>query len=126
MLGGKRYIVAAQELQWVFSPKDRSKTRGKPWFEFVRKQRRCGAYYFYVLDPEFGPGFIKICTYSPHPAKVWCNGDEWAKRQADHEGLVYKALANGFASCEDPERLQAICDRFGPSDVQGLFDRQMG
>ena len=51
--------------------KDRSKTRGKPWFEFVRKRRRCGAYYFYVLDPEFGPGFIKICTYFPHPAKVW-------------------------------------------------------
>ena len=71
MLGGKRYIVAAQELQWVFSAKDRSKTRGKPWFEFVREQRRCGAYYFYVLDPEFGPGFIKICTYFPHPAKVW-------------------------------------------------------
>ena len=26
-------------------------------------------YYFYILDPEFGPGFIKICTYFPYPAK---------------------------------------------------------
>ena len=40
-------------------------------------------YYFYVLDPDFGPGFIKICTYFPYPAKVWLNGHEWAKRQAD-------------------------------------------
>ena len=116
-------IVAAQEFAWVFSAKDRSKAHGKPWFEFVREQRRCGAYYFYVVDPEFGPGFIKIATYFPHPAKVWCNGHEWAKRQADHQDLAYRALANGFASCEDPEKLQAICDRFGPDDVQGFFDR---
>jgi hypothetical protein len=32
-------------------------------------------------------------------------------------------LANGFAACKDPERLQAICDGFGPEDVQGFFDR---
>lgn len=23
-----------------------------------------GMYYFYVADPEFGPGFIKVCTTS--------------------------------------------------------------
>jgi len=38
--------------------------------------------HFYVLDPEFGPGFIKLCTYFPYPAKVWLNGHQWAKRQA--------------------------------------------
>ena len=80
-------------------------------------------YYFYVLDPEFGPGFIKICTYFPYPAKVWLNGHEWAKRQADHAGIGYTALANGFATCDHPDGLQAICDRFGPADVQGFFDR---
>jgi hypothetical protein len=32
-------------------------------------------------------------------------------------------LANGFAACDDPSGLQAICDRFGPNDVQGFFDR---
>ena len=51
------------------------------------------------------------------------NGHEWAKRQADHEDLTYRALANGFAGCEDPARLQVICDCFGPDDLQGFFDR---
>ena len=32
-------------------------------------------------------------------------------------------MANGFAACADPDRLQAICDRFGPADVQAFFDR---
>jgi hypothetical protein len=92
-------------------------------FEFVKEERRVGMYYFYVLDREFGPGFIKICTYFPYPAKVWCNGHEWAKRQAAREGIDFSELANGFASCGDPAALQAICDHFGPADVQGFFDR---
>jgi hypothetical protein len=112
-------IVAAQEFQWVFSARH---SRGEG-FTFFKEQRRVGVYYFYVLDPNFGPGFIKICTYFPYPAKVWVNGHEWAKRQAAHAGIGFRALANGFATCDDPQQLQEICDRFGPDDVQGFFDR---
>ena len=116
-------IVTAQEFQWVFSAKKRTPRPGVALFDFVKEERRVGMYYFYILDPEFGPGFIKICTYFPYPAKVWCNGHEWAKRQAARAGIDFAALANGFASCGDPAALQAICDRFGPTDVQGFFDR---
>ena len=116
-------IVSTQEFQWVFGAKNRAKDPGAHRYEFFREERRVGAYYFYVLDPDFGPGFIKICTYFPYPTKVWLNGHEWAKRQADHAGVRYTALANGFASCEAPVALQAICDRFSPADVQAFFDR---
>jgi len=116
-------IVAAQEYQWVFSAKNRSSVPGRPSFDFLKEDRRVGTYYFYVLDPEFGPGFVKICTYFPYPAKVWVNGHEWAKRQAAKAGLGFAELKNGFASCADPARLQAICESFGPDDVQGFFDR---
>jgi hypothetical protein len=117
-------IVAGQEFAWVFSA--RTHHRGKAlWFEFFREQRRVGVYYFYILDPDFGPAFIKICTYFPYPARVWVNGHEWAKRQADHAGLNYTALSNGFASCPEPERLQAICDSLAAGHVQAFFDRWM-
>jgi hypothetical protein len=116
-------IVAAQEFQWVFSAKNRADKPGAVCFQFVKEDRRVGTYYFYIADPDFGPGFIKICTYFPYPAKVWANGHEWAKRQARHQGLSFTELANGFAACQDPAALQAICDRFGPGDVQRFFDR---
>ena len=116
-------IVAAQEFQWVFGGRNRSDTPGVASFEFTKSSRRVGTYYFYVLDRDFGVGFIKICTYFPYPAKVWVNGHEWAKRQADQAGISYTALANGFATCEDPDALAEICERFGPADVQGFFDR---
>lgn len=57
-------IVATQEFQWVFSGRP-TRREGSGHFDFFKEQRRTGTYYFYVLDPDFGPGFIKICTYFP-------------------------------------------------------------
>jgi len=116
-------IVAAQEFQFVFSATKKTGSTNGVWFDWNKAERRVGTYYFYILDPELGLGFIKFCTYFPYPAKVWVNGHEWAKRQARRGRLSFSELANGFASCPKPERLQAICDAFGPDDVQGFFDR---
>jgi hypothetical protein len=58
-----------------------------------------------------------------HAGKVWANGHEWAKRQAQAEGLDFTELANGFASCDDAARLQTICDRLRPEHLQAFFDR---
>lgn len=116
-------IVSGQEYQWVFSARNRAHKPGAVWFEFFKEKRRVGVYYFYIRDPDFGPGFVKIGTYFPYPAQVWLNGHEWAKRQADHAGLHYTALSNGFASCTEPERLQAICHSLAPGHIQAFFDR---
>jgi hypothetical protein len=86
-------IVQTQEFQWVFGAKNRSSKPGVVSFDFVKEDRRVGMYYFYVYDAEFGPGFIKICTYFPYPAKVWLTGHERAKRQARREGpRLYRAV----------------------------------
>ena len=58
-----------------------------PQFSFDKKDRRVTVYYFYLWDAEFGPAFIKICTYCPWPVKIWVNGHEWAKQQARKAGL---------------------------------------
>jgi hypothetical protein len=104
----------AREFQWVLSGRNRAALGKAVSFAFFKDERRVGIYYFYILDPDFGPGFIKICTYAPWPAKVWLNGHEWGKRQAIKAGVAFTALSNGFQSTAEPERLQAICDSFGP------------
>jgi hypothetical protein len=75
-------IVAAQEFQKVFVGVNRSTKPGVACFDFPKVDRRVSVYYFYVLDPDFGAGFIKLCSDFPYPGKVWLNGHEWAKRQA--------------------------------------------
>jgi hypothetical protein len=119
-------IGVAQEFQSVFAASRREYDSGPPSFTFYKADRRVSAYYFYVNDADFGQGFIKICAYFPYPGKVWVNGHEWAKRQAHRMGLDFCALSNGFASCSDPTRLQRICDRLGPNQIQSFFERWMG
>jgi hypothetical protein len=77
-------------------------------------------FYFYLWDADFGPGFVKICTYFPYPIEVWLNGHESAKQQARKAGMSFTALSNGFAATDDPVGLQAICDRLGPGTI-GVF-----
>lgn len=127
-VSGVAAIGVAQEFQNVFTG-HKSSSSGPggtgAWFSFSRCDRRVTCYYFYVWDEDFGPGFIKICAYFPYPVKVWLNGHEWAKRQATRAGIAFTELSNGFATCEDPAGLQAICDRLGPADIEAFFDRWM-
>src|SRR2546430_7678378 len=46
--------------------------------------------YFYCVDADFGPFFIKFCTYFPYTAKLCINGHEWAKRQAARAGIGFE------------------------------------
>ena len=126
---GRSQVVAvgcAQEFQRVWTARKRATDPGAcPQFSFTKEQRRVSVFYVYIFDEQMGPGFIKICSYFPYPVKVWVNGHEWAKRQAMAAGLGFTALSNGFATCQDPAALQAICDRFGPGTVQVWFERWM-
>ena len=119
-------IGCAQEFQLVWTARKRDTDPGGcPQFSFTKEQRRVSVFYVYIWDTAMGSGFIKICSYFPYPVKVWVNGHEWAKRQALAAGIGFTALSNGFASCDDPAALQAICDRFGPGTVQVWFERWM-
>ena len=51
------------------------------------------------------------------------NGHHWAHQQLRQAGIAFEALDNGFRWCENPARLQAVCDTLGPSDVQAFFNR---
>ena len=96
-------IGMAQEFQSVFTGHDLTAGQpGPPRYSLRQGRSRVSVFFFYIWDDEFGPGFIKLCTYFPYPAKVWLNGHEWAKQQATNAGIGFSELVNGFASCEDP------------------------
>jgi hypothetical protein len=125
---GVAAIGVAQEYQNVFAAhqrEDRGYTGHQVWFSFTKADRRVTCFYFYLWDEDFGPAFIKVCAYFPYPVKVWLNGHEWAKRQAVAAGIGFTELSNGFATCEDHEGLQAICDRLGPGTIGVFFERWM-
>jgi hypothetical protein len=78
-------------------------------------------YYIYGVDRDFGPFFIKFCTYFPFNAKLYVNGHEYAKRQLARKGIAFEALDNGILSCADPKQLQQICDGLSAEKIDGLL-----
>ena len=108
---GVLYIGIAQEkfnAFRVFKKHNPETGATYPWL--YRSTVMCNQYYFYLVDEDFGPLFIKFSSYFPYTARINLNGHEYAKRQLDKEGIVYEALDNGIRSCADPQRLQQILD----------------
>jgi hypothetical protein len=120
---GVVFIGVAQERASAFKARKLTGSERGVLFEFSRQSVAVNHYYFYVQDREWGPGFVKVGTYVPYPVRVCLNGHEWAKQQGRQVGLGFTSLDNGFLTCDDPDRLQAICDGLGPADVQRFFDR---
>jgi hypothetical protein len=77
-------------------------------------------YYIYALDRDFGPFFLKFCSYFPFNAKLCLNGHEYAKCQLAQRGIAFEALDNGVLSCADPKRLQQICDGLTGDKINAL------
>src|ERR1700690_4447771 len=78
-------------------------------------------FYIYCLDRDFGPFFLKFCTYFPYNAKLCINGHEYAKQQLGQKGIGFEALDNGVLRCDDPKRLQAICDGLSTEKIDALL-----
>ncbi len=118
---GVLFVGRAQEKALVWRTQRRYSRDGSSYAWLVRSTAFVNYFYFYCVDEDFGPFFIKFCTYFPYTAKLCINGNEWAKRQAAKAGIGFTALDNGFAAVDDVAALQAICDRLGPAQIEALL-----
>jgi hypothetical protein len=119
---GVLYVGKAQEKTPVFRTEKRRNPETRqtyPWI--VRSTAMINHYYFYCVDRDFGPFFIKFGSYFPYNAKLCLNGHEFVKRQLTREGIAHEALDNGVLSCADPARLQALCDGLSAEKIEGLL-----
>src|SRR4051794_41956563 len=84
-------------------------------------------YYFYGVDDDFGPFFLKFCSYFPYTARLCINGNEYAKRQATKAGIAFEALDNGFAAVDpaDVAAVQRICDGLNQETIDGLLRKRL-
>jgi hypothetical protein len=90
-----------------------------PWL--YRSTVICNHYYFYVIDADFGPLFIKFSSYFPYTARICLNGHEYAKRQLEKAGIAFQALDNGIRACEDPQYLQQILNALDEVRIEAVM-----
>src|SRR3954468_4754248 len=118
---GVLFIGRAQEKTRLFRTERRRDANGDSYPWIVKTTGVVNQFYVYAVDADFGPFFLKFCSYFPYNAKLCLNGHEWAKRQATKAGIEHTALDNGFATCADPAAVQAICVRCGPEQIDALL-----
>lgn len=121
---GVLFIGRAQEKTALFRTEKRRDAQGQSYPWIVKTTGFVNHFYVYAVDADFGPFFLKFCSYFPYNAKLCLNGNEWAKRQARKAGIGFTALDNAFAAIDDPAdvaRVQAICDGLGPAQVDALL-----
>jgi len=118
---GILFVGKAQEKARVFRTQRRHNPQtGKPYPWLYRSTAMVNQYYFYLVDEEFGPAFIKFSSYFPYTGRVYVNGHEYVKRQLAREGIAFEALDNGILSCANSARLQAICDGLTPAKIEHM------
>jgi len=118
---GLLFVGKAQEKAAVCRTERRwNPQTGQPYPWLVRSTAMGNHYYFYAVDRDFGPFFLKFCAYFPYNAKVCLNGHEYVKRQLAQRGIAYEALDNGLLSCADPRQLQALCDGLSAAKIEAL------
>jgi hypothetical protein len=118
---GVLFIGRAQEKTGVFRTEKRRDAAGMSYPWIVKTTAMVNQWYFYCVDANFGPFFLKFSSYFPYTAKLCLNGNEYAKRQAAKAGIGFTALDNGFATCDDPAAVQAICDELSAEKIDGLL-----
>jgi hypothetical protein len=119
---GVLYVGKAQEKAPLYRIRTQINPKtGKPYPWLFRSTAMVNHYYFYCVDQDFGPFFLKFCSYFPYNAKLCINGHEYAKRQLKKEGIRFEALDNGILRCADPKRLQKICDGLSVAKIDDLL-----
>jgi hypothetical protein len=119
---GVLFVGKAQEKTPVFrTEKRRNPETGQTYPWIVRTTAMVNHFYFYCVDEDFGPFFIKFCSYFPYNAKLCINGHEYVKCQLAQRGVAFEALDNGVLSCENPKLLQSLCDGLSARKIDALL-----
>src|SRR6202163_3996759 len=124
---GVLFIGKAQERTPVLRTERRRNVKTGatyPWL--VRSTAMVNHFYVYCVDRDFGPFFLKFCTYFPYNAKLCINGHEWLKRQLEQRDIGFEALDNGVLSCEKPAKAQALCETLSGEQIDGLLLKWFG
>lgn len=118
---GVLFIGRAQEKVPLFRTRKRRRDDGSSYPWIAAETGVVNQFYCYCVDEDFGPFFLKFCSYFPFNAKLCLNGNEWAKRQAAKAGIGFTPLDNAFAAVDDVAAVQAICHALGPAQIDALL-----
>ena len=119
---GVLFVGKAQEkARVVRSERREHEPSGSHYVQLVHATAMVNHYYFYLVDDDFGPVFVKFGSYFPYTARLCVNGHEYVKRQLAKRGVAFEALDNGILSCADPALAQRLAGELDATRIDDLL-----
>ena len=119
---GVLFVGKAQEKARVMrSRAETHEPTGRRRLQLAHSTAMVNHYYFYLVDDDFGPFFVKFCSYFPYTARLCINGHEYVKRQLGKRGVAFEALDNGVLSCADPALAQELAESLTAERIDDLL-----
>jgi len=102
----------------------------RPWHDkqthqtFLKpREAKCLHYYFYFIDKDLGPCYLRVPTWAPFRLQFYFNGHAWLAAQMDKKGMAYTLVDNAFTHITSFPRAQKIVDRFSERTLHRILDR---
>jgi hypothetical protein len=118
---GVLFVGKAQEKVRTYRTEKRRDEKGLTYPWLVTSTAMVNQFYFYAVDRDVGPFFLKFSSYFPYNAKLCINGHEYLKRQLARRSIPFEALDNGLLSCAEPARAQQLADGFSAEKIDALL-----
>ena len=113
-------VISAMEACGAYQPWHDKKTHKT----FLRPDSgKCLHYYFYFIDADLGPIYVRVPTWAPFRLQIYCNGHSWLARKLSAEGIGFTAEDNAFLRIDDWARAQELADGFSPGMLHRILDR---
>ena len=115
-------------LAWIFSAMEPCAT-DKPWHNKQSGRRylkpgqaKCLHDYFYFIDEELGPCYVRAPAWLPCRLQICCNGHNWLAAQWSRRNIHYRLPGNAFVEIEDWERARRIADGWRVKRIHKRLD----
>lgn len=120
---GVYLILISREHARVFVSAEPKQSTQSNHRNLRRKTAFVTYYYFYILDPHWGPLCVTICSHPPFNVRVILNAHHWMESEARSHKLSFHKRENAFHTVDLPEKLQQIANNLSQRHIRQVADR---
>lgn len=119
---GVYLIIRARETCKVYHSYEGTNPANPNHRNLISKIGFVDQYYFYLVDPYWGPISLRLSSHLPFNVTVYLNGNRWLALEAERQSLGVTTNDNSIVRCSDPKALQRVADSLDSRRIQSVCD----
>jgi len=119
---GVYLVIRARETAPIYDSRVPRQSTNPDYRTIIKRIGLVDQYYFYLVDPYWGPISIRFSSHPPFNVTVYLNGNRWLAAEAVRHGLVIETKDNSVVRCNDPGALETLANGLEPRQLRAVCD----